>query len=145
MTGFIFSKELVKQASDNTKYVVCSVPTNLANWGSTDVVGNVMAVNQAETEVAFYFTRTNPLEGTSFVPGEGGFFEVDIDGRTALEAKLASMRVIYSPGTGALLGVSTDWVPFGDLNYLTVYAKGSDHDLNAYVQLIEQKLPKVIS
>lgn len=145
MTSFIFSKEMTRTASESGKYVICSVPTNLANWGASDVVGNVMAVNQSEMEVGFYFTRTNPLAGTNFVPGEAGFFEVDIDGRTELLAKLNSMRIVYAPGTGALLGVSTDWVPFDDLNYLTVVPKGTDTDLNAYVQLVEQKLPKVVT
>ena len=143
MSGFCFAKLAIHTGGE--KYAACSVPTNLANWGVNTLVGNLTAVNINESEVGFYFTRVNPLQdlGDFPVPDEHGFMELTIAQRNALIAELEAKKVAYVPGSSALLGLTTDWVPFEDLNYVTIVTAGADHDLHAYVQLLEQQLPRV--
>jgi hypothetical protein len=143
---FSFTKLAIRSASTD-KYAVCTVPTNLANWGQNDLVGNLAAVNIGEAEVGFYFTRVDPLSlypnGQMVERDENGFYELTIDQRTQLTIALEASKVFYVPGSTALLGMITDWVPFEDMNWLTIITAGADHDLNAYVALTEQRLPKV--
>lgn len=143
MGGFYFSKLVRRTAL--TGQPVCCVPTNLANWtGGDTLVGNLSATNINESEVGFYFTRVNPWPGSYPALDPAGYADISNQQRYDLIDRLEAMKVIFVPGSSALLGLTTDWLPFTDLNYVTVVPTSTDTELNAYVQLAEQRLPATV-
>lgn len=139
--SFFFSKLTIAQP--DTGYAAVVVPTNVANWSESKAVGNVTAVNIGEGQINVYFSRTNPCEGLNLTPTSDGLLDLTSDQRAALHQKLEAIKVLNIPGSTALLGMSLDWIPFDDLNWLTVITEGSTTDLDVYVQLAEQKLPEM--
>lgn len=137
MNGFTFSK-LARKAGGSA-YAVCSVPTNLANWADQHVTGNLMSVNLGASEVGVYFTRTNPLAPYGLTPDSNGYLTVDLTTRDALTETLEAMKIAYAPGNEALLGLTTDFVPFDDMNYLTIVTGGVSKDIDVFVQMLEQR------
>lgn len=137
MHCFTFSK--LARTVGGSAYAVCSVPTNLANWADQHVTGNLMAVNLGASEVGVYFTRVNPLEQYGLTPDAEGYVTVDLATRTLLTRTLEAMKIAYAPGNEALLGLTTDFVPFDDMNYLTIVTSGVSHDIDVFVQMLEQR------
>lgn len=137
MNGFTFSK--LARKNGGAAYAVCSVPTNLANWADQHVTGNLMSVNLGASEVGVYFTRTNPLEPYGLRTDSEGYLTVDLDTRAELTQTLEAMKIAYAPGNEALLGLTTDFVPFDDMNYLTIVTAGVSKDIDVFVQMLEQR------
>lgn len=138
---FFFSKLTI--ATPRTGYAAVVVPTNVANWSESKAVGNVTAVNIGEGQINVYFSRTNPCEELGLTPAADGSLELTSDQRNALHQKLEAIKVLNIPGSTALLGMSLDWIPFEDLNWLTIITEGATADLDVYVQMVEQRLPEV--
>lgn len=138
---FFFSKLAIVTPGEG--YAAVVVPTNLANWSETSAVGNLSAINIGEGQVNVFFSRTNPCEGLDLHPSKDGVLNLTIDQREALHRKLEAIKVLNVPGSTALLGMSLDWIPFEDLNWVTIITEGATTDLNVYVQLAEQRMPEV--
>lgn len=109
--------------------------TNLANWGSNRIVGNVSVCTRGAARLTAYFTPTNPQVEGLFVDSEA--FQL-------AKATLEAMKIIKISGSESLVGMVYDWVPFTDLNYVTILVEDTTSTgLDVDVQLIEQRLPGV--
>lgn len=139
---FFFSRH-VKQHAGADQYPLTVLPTNMANWSDCDLAGNVTAVNISGTDLAIVFTRTNPLERLGLSLGPNDAVPLDNSQRLAALDELRAMQVLYVTGTEAFLGMSWDFLPLDDLNYVAIIPTGNDGSYSAYVQIAEQKFPRI--